>query len=453
MATIARIPYAKQLLSNPDYLFNFTDLAIWSIVECGIAITASSMATLRPLLLKMKLLAMSRVTRYGHSRYGSAGLPIQSANTVTIISNSRAQSTKRNTVMTGTTAVTGGTQRLSSVREGYDGKQMDEDFEMSPITKETSQDSIDRLEAEVDEVINPGSARCKSNYGLNARSRLGPLQTSFPATSEMAPTTPRSVSAASVSSGHHITRLNSSSPASPAPRTQRRPSDGITRDHIHEYSPREGQYSSRALHGDIGSAYTDTTVMQTPPPIPRHHQHTYSDGSRRSAGVTFSPPSFHLPTRLQHQSVISNSVVGDFRGTIGGLSAPPRILNTGQGEYTPSSASSPLESPVSFGSRPSRSLSGSSTSQAHGSPTSNTRFPFTRQDTIQELPERVVTKRGKQRVSAFLADADSSSYSSTEEHEEDIEQQPRTPQWRSAPREIPSPLRSHPPRSPKGNWL
>ncbi|KAH8657417.1 hypothetical protein BGZ60DRAFT_567181 [Tricladium varicosporioides] len=60
LATIARIPYAKQLLSNPDYLYNFTDLAIWSTVEIGLGFAASSLATLKPLFRKLKILTTSR---------------------------------------------------------------------------------------------------------------------------------------------------------------------------------------------------------------------------------------------------------------------------------------------------------------------------------------------------------------------------------------------------------
>lgn len=60
MATVARIPYAKQLLSNPDYLYNFTDLAIWSTVEIGLALSASSLATLKPLFRKLNILVSTR---------------------------------------------------------------------------------------------------------------------------------------------------------------------------------------------------------------------------------------------------------------------------------------------------------------------------------------------------------------------------------------------------------
>lgn len=66
MATVVRIPYAKQLLSDPDYLYNFTDLAIWSTIEIGLGLTASSLATLKPLFRKLKILVVTK---------GSTSLP------------------------------------------------------------------------------------------------------------------------------------------------------------------------------------------------------------------------------------------------------------------------------------------------------------------------------------------------------------------------------------------
>ncbi|CAG8958422.1 hypothetical protein HYFRA_00011099 [Hymenoscyphus fraxineus] len=63
LATCARIPYAKQLISNPDYLYNFTDLAIWSTVEIGLGLSASSLATLKPLFRKFKLLPAKLTSR------------------------------------------------------------------------------------------------------------------------------------------------------------------------------------------------------------------------------------------------------------------------------------------------------------------------------------------------------------------------------------------------------
>lgn len=62
---MARIPYAKQILSNPDYLYNFTDLAIWSTVEIGLGLSASSLATLKPLFRQVKKLAST----YSGSRF------------------------------------------------------------------------------------------------------------------------------------------------------------------------------------------------------------------------------------------------------------------------------------------------------------------------------------------------------------------------------------------------
>lgn len=60
MATIIRAPYAKELLSDPDYLYNFTDLAIWSTIEIGLGLTASALATLKPLFRKLKVLVVTK---------------------------------------------------------------------------------------------------------------------------------------------------------------------------------------------------------------------------------------------------------------------------------------------------------------------------------------------------------------------------------------------------------
>ncbi|CAG8983008.1 hypothetical protein HYALB_00003587 [Hymenoscyphus albidus] len=48
VSTIVRLPYIQQL-GLKDFLYATTDVAIWSTVEPGIGLTASSMATLRPL--------------------------------------------------------------------------------------------------------------------------------------------------------------------------------------------------------------------------------------------------------------------------------------------------------------------------------------------------------------------------------------------------------------------
>ncbi|KAM5355004.1 hypothetical protein ACJ41O_001650 [Fusarium nematophilum] len=48
-AVVARFPYLPKL-KEPDFLWNTLDIAIWSTVEQGLAITAGSLATLRPLL-------------------------------------------------------------------------------------------------------------------------------------------------------------------------------------------------------------------------------------------------------------------------------------------------------------------------------------------------------------------------------------------------------------------
>lgn len=49
-ATIVRFPYLHTLTDIDDFLYSTADVAIWSTVETGIGITASAVATLRPLL-------------------------------------------------------------------------------------------------------------------------------------------------------------------------------------------------------------------------------------------------------------------------------------------------------------------------------------------------------------------------------------------------------------------
>lgn len=56
VATVIRVPFAKELVNQDEYLYNFYDLAVWSTVECGMALTASSLATLKPLFRKMAII-------------------------------------------------------------------------------------------------------------------------------------------------------------------------------------------------------------------------------------------------------------------------------------------------------------------------------------------------------------------------------------------------------------
>ncbi|KEZ45681.1 Uncharacterized protein SAPIO_CDS1452 [Scedosporium apiospermum] len=73
VATIVRLPYASQLLQNDEYLYNFTDFAIWSTVEIGLALSASSLATLRPLFRKLKILSSTQ--GHGISHQNGDGKP------------------------------------------------------------------------------------------------------------------------------------------------------------------------------------------------------------------------------------------------------------------------------------------------------------------------------------------------------------------------------------------
>ncbi|KAF2276835.1 uncharacterized protein EI97DRAFT_417912 [Westerdykella ornata] len=83
-AVVARVPYMGNFRHEDDFLWATTDIAIWSTVEQGLAITAGSLATLRPLFtLILARLGLStgpskltsggaRPSHYGHASRGSA---------------------------------------------------------------------------------------------------------------------------------------------------------------------------------------------------------------------------------------------------------------------------------------------------------------------------------------------------------------------------------------------
>lgn len=414
VATVARIPYASQLLSNPDYLSNFADLAIWSIVECGIAITASSLATLRPLFIQMRFLAGGHFpTRYGHSRATSGGLPMQSANSVTVISSrGRSMRSKRSTGMTGSTAFSmsrysRGTSQsgfLTSLKEGADpekGIVVNTEFEMAIITKEPSLDSLDRFEAEVNEVICPGTIRRKSSYDQMHTSRRSTFD------------------------------------SRPSPRL-----------------PFNTQFHASS------DATAPAATVQSPPSIPQDSSSSPSQNRRRPSEGP--PPSFHLPTKLHHQSNVSvksnhsGLIRFDSRNTFQGLSAPPRVpqVETGYTTYFPHSPDdTPLGSPIiSLGDRASRRRSSASPSTPPQlpRPASGSRYPFPAPQTpIPEIPESA--RRGKPRTSAFMSGTGQGSG-------ERYERGSHSPTWtRPSPElaSVPSPLRSNPPGSPgpMGSWV
>jgi hypothetical protein len=66
-ASIVRFPYIYQLTETEDFLWSNTDVSIWSTVEPGIGITASSMATMRPLFVAF----FSRSKLFGSTTRGS----------------------------------------------------------------------------------------------------------------------------------------------------------------------------------------------------------------------------------------------------------------------------------------------------------------------------------------------------------------------------------------------
>lgn len=417
----------------------------------------------------MKLLATNHFTsRFTSSMGGSGGLPRFTNKTNTFVSSSQMQNQDVNqyATVTETTTTKKGAGVLRSGSQSKDGIEVRKEFEMSVITR-SSNDSIDQLEHEVDEVISPGTAKTSSIHSrgqsfhqslrLNPSPRLSPapsrptLQDApilMPSTAVTTPTGPPPTHA----TNGHFFHTNWQSNASPQ-------------------SSRSAEAARKGSFGQVGTHFGGVSVdhsdmeLRSPPPImtqsPRHgHQSTNSQDSFRSSRTPRSTgTSFHLPTRMQHYSMASStsghsrsstSTKANSRGTFGadGLPPPARMTESGYGEYAPGINSNPSSLPGSPDAHSaSRSTHHSPITPVPNSNTS-TRFPFEKPDTIPEVKKK---KKRRTRVSAFLAD--NSSVSSVDTGDCSDEELTR-PQWAGQDREAPpSPLTSHPPLSPRENWV
>ncbi|KUI70112.1 hypothetical protein VM1G_06533 [Cytospora mali] len=466
VATIARIPYAQQLLSNPDYLASFADLAIWSIVECGIAITASSLATLRPLFVKLSILASNHFsTQFTSIKVGGPVLPMFSNhNTTTSISASRrnkAQDNKSNndntqnnnnrntamTAMTGTTAASG-SHGWTSLRDKTDGIQVEKQFEMSVMTREPSEDSMDQLKAEANEVVYPGTAklsarRDRQHYGSlrsSPRSSIAPVQTSLWDAQTIVPST--------TSAGSSISSINGAWPldTSGYHKTATQSPRSVRSTRKFRQSQRQTQNSMATTFGGVGLAHTDDATRQTPqPPRLRHTSTSSADSGLSNPGTPLSPaPSFHFPNRRQHQSIASTASGTSRASTL----APDRSRGTfggrqfSNGDYVSGVNADFTSSPTTSGNPQMTPTLGSPAS-------SNARFPYHKQEMMREARD----ERRRKRSSAFTAGGSSTL---NLELGDGTDQELAGPQQPLLDGEAPtplSPLRSHPPLSPRGNWL
>ncbi|KAL5592999.1 hypothetical protein FOBRF1_012101 [Fusarium oxysporum] len=65
IATIVRLFYIHELFNGADILYEGTDSMLWSIIEPGVAIVASSLATIRPLLRFFRIKGFTSENSYG----------------------------------------------------------------------------------------------------------------------------------------------------------------------------------------------------------------------------------------------------------------------------------------------------------------------------------------------------------------------------------------------------
>lgn len=69
IATLIRLKFLADLNEVDDILFAGTDAMVWTLVEPGVAISAASLVTIRPLLRAWKLKGFESTDRYGSRRY------------------------------------------------------------------------------------------------------------------------------------------------------------------------------------------------------------------------------------------------------------------------------------------------------------------------------------------------------------------------------------------------
>lgn len=325
---------------------------------------------------------------------------------------------------------------------------------MSVITRGGSQDSIDQLEAEVNEVIRPGTAKLNASrerqqYGSirsNSRSSLAPIQTGLWDAPTIVPST---ASAGSSMSSAGVT-WPLDTPAQPRAATQSPRSIASTRKSSFRQSQRQTTMS--ATFGGVDFTNTEDGIRHIPPPPRFNHMSTNSDASLPTPGTPLSPaPSFHLPKRRQHQSIAStasgasSSAPNHARGTFGstnGLPAPPGAKQYLNGEYMSAVNSDFTVSPGGLGHPP--------VTPTLGSPASRVRFPNHKSETIREGKE----EKRRKRSNGYPASSSSTPAmgAGDESDQELTRSQPSPVDGEETPSSL-SPLRSHPPISHEGNWL
>ncbi|KAL7931134.1 hypothetical protein V8C35DRAFT_117024 [Trichoderma chlorosporum] len=84
VATLIRIKYLSSLQDTSDLLFSATDVMIWTLIEPGVAIIASSLATIRPLLRAMKIHGFESTGRTRSAPSGYARHTAEDGNMATI---------------------------------------------------------------------------------------------------------------------------------------------------------------------------------------------------------------------------------------------------------------------------------------------------------------------------------------------------------------------------------
>ncbi|KID77490.1 uncharacterized protein G6M90_00g096800 [Metarhizium brunneum] len=166
IATLIRLKFLAGLEMTDDFMFSVTDAMIWSLVEPGVAIIASSLATIRPLLRALKIRGFLSTDKYpssgisGAARYGRGSrntrgsMPGQGPNDVSLHS----------------------VTKKSEIRPKYVGFTIDESHEEIPTGSQNSGDVPSDAKSEIFVIEGAENSPTLSTHDLRPVDELADLE-------------------------------------------------------------------------------------------------------------------------------------------------------------------------------------------------------------------------------------------------------------------------------------
>ncbi|KAI0586086.1 hypothetical protein TUN199_01042 [Pyrenophora tritici-repentis] len=141
LAVVVRMGYVMDF-RNPDFLWATVDIAIWSDIEQGLAITAGSLATLRPLWRQVSASLGLNSSTFGHSGGNPSGMRTPKWN-----GDPTLESHKKPSIFSFT-------RSLLKTEKKHASKDLDEDYGMGNLQPMRLRDDLSAENEKSDKVFN-----------------------------------------------------------------------------------------------------------------------------------------------------------------------------------------------------------------------------------------------------------------------------------------------------------